>query len=158
MQSHQAAVAEQPLSGVRPLKSGSFETRITTGNARLSSRRWLSIGEVAREFAITLRALRFYESKGLIAPLRQGSQRLYSPTDRARIGLILSAKDLGFTLAEIADLISKNGEANELALSPDMMLRQIAFLEKQHAQVETALAALRMRYYTLTEKDEAGTA
>ncbi len=111
---------------------------------------WSTISEVAREFSVTLRALRFYEAKGLITPLRQGNQRLYSPTDRARISLILSAKELGFTLSEISGLLEEGGGSN-LAINPELLLRQIAFMEKQFKTIESALAALRMRYYTMTE-------
>jgi DNA-binding transcriptional MerR regulator len=125
--------------------------RRPAGSTRMPVMRWATIGDVAREYSMTLRALRFYESKGLITPLRQGSQRLYSGTDRARIGLILSAKELGFTLAEISGMLAEGGASNELSLKADVLLRQIAFMEKQHSSIEAALAALRMRYYALTE-------
>jgi DNA-binding transcriptional MerR regulator len=118
---------------------------------RASTVQWSTIGEVSKEFSITLRALRFYESKGLITPLRQGAQRLYSAGDRARIGLILSAKELGFTLAEISGMLAENGADSELTLQPETLLRQIAFMERQHSAIEAALAALRMRYYAMTE-------
>jgi DNA-binding transcriptional MerR regulator len=113
--------------------------------------RWMSIGDIAREYGMTLRALRFYESKGLIAPLRQGSQRLYSARDRARIQIILTAKELGFTLAEIAGLLDDSGEGGELQLDRDTTLRQIEHLERQHKAIDQALASLRQRYYMMVE-------
>jgi DNA-binding transcriptional MerR regulator len=116
---------------------------------------WLTIGDVARHFSITLRALRFYESKGLITPLRQGAQRLYSPTDKARISLILSAKELGFTLSEIAGMLDGQDGQHALSIGPEMLLRQIAFMERQHGAIEAALAALRMRYYAMTDNPRA---
>ena len=61
----------------------------------------MTIGEVAREFGMTLRALRFYEAKRLIKPERHGATRLYGRHDRERITLILTGRRLGFTLAEI---------------------------------------------------------
>jgi DNA-binding transcriptional MerR regulator len=67
----------------------------------------MTIGEVAREFGMTLRALRFYETRRLLAPQRNGAIRLYRRSDRERIALILTGRRLGFTLAEINDLISK---------------------------------------------------
>ena len=64
-----------------------------------------SIAELAREFEITARTIRFYEDEGLIKPRRQGLTRLYSAGDRARLGWILRGKRLGFSLAEIKELL-----------------------------------------------------
>src|ERR1700761_5097609 len=64
-----------------------------------------SIAELAREFAITARTIRFYEDEGLITPRRQGLTRLYSAHDRTRLGWILRGKRLGFSLAEIKELL-----------------------------------------------------
>ena len=64
-----------------------------------------SIAELAREFGITARTIRFYEDEGLIKPRRQGLTRLYSPHDRVRLGWILRGKRLGFSLAEIKQLL-----------------------------------------------------
>jgi DNA-binding transcriptional MerR regulator len=69
------------------------------------SQRIYSIAELAREFAITARTIRFYEDEGLIKPRRQGLTRLYSVGDRTRLGWILRGKRLGFTLAEIKELL-----------------------------------------------------
>jgi DNA-binding transcriptional MerR regulator len=64
-----------------------------------------SISELAREFDITPRAIRFYEDQGLLAPRREGQRRIYSPRDRTRLKLTLRGKRLGLTLSEIRDLI-----------------------------------------------------
>ena len=64
-----------------------------------------SIAELAREFAITARTIRFYEDEGLIKPRRQGLTRLYSVGDRTRLDWILRGKRLGFSLAEIKELL-----------------------------------------------------
>ena len=64
-----------------------------------------SIQQLAREFAVTPRALRFYEDKGLIAPARRGQTRLYSDRDRTRLRLALRGKRLGFTLEECREVI-----------------------------------------------------
>src|SRR6476619_3165847 len=69
------------------------------------SARIYSIAELAREFGITARTMRFYEDEGLIKPRRQGLTRLYSTHDRTRLGWILRGKRLGFSLAEIKELI-----------------------------------------------------
>ncbi len=64
-----------------------------------------SIRELAAEFGITTRSIRFYEEKGLVAPRREGQKRLYSAADRVRIQLILRGKRIGMTLAESAEII-----------------------------------------------------
>ena len=64
-----------------------------------------TISELAREFGVTTRTIRFYEEKGLVHPLREGQKRLYSPADRVRIKLILRGKRIGMTLQESVELI-----------------------------------------------------
>ncbi len=73
--------------------------------ANRDSQRIYSIAELAREFGIPARTIRFYEDEGLIKPRRQGLTRLYSPHDRVRLGWILRGKRLGFSLAEIKQLL-----------------------------------------------------
>ena len=73
--------------------------------ASRDTQRIYSIAELAREFGITARTIRFYEDEGLIKPRRQGLTRLYSPHDRVRLGWILRGKRLGFSLAEIKQLL-----------------------------------------------------
>jgi DNA-binding transcriptional MerR regulator len=104
-----------------------------------------TIGELSREFGMTLRALRFYENKGLITPRREGSTRIYSRTDRSRLGLIRTGKKLGFTLAEIrAMLAGPDGrpDPETLRLSKEKCLEQIRLLEKQQLSLKAALAEL----------------
>src|SRR6266436_2938521 len=64
-----------------------------------------SISELAREFEVTPRAIRFYEAEGLISPRRDGQRRIYTPRDRTRLKLTLRGKRLGLTLSEIRELI-----------------------------------------------------
>ncbi len=59
------------------------------------------IRDLAREFGVTTRTIRFYEYKGLLAPVRQGQRRIYAPRDRVRLKLIMRGKRLGFSLEEI---------------------------------------------------------
>ncbi|MGY4042659.1 MerR family transcriptional regulator [Aeromonas hydrophila] len=66
--------------------------------------RTYSISELAREFDVTTRSIRFYEDQGLLNPARQGQTRIYSRQDRVRLKLILRGKRLGFSLADIRDL------------------------------------------------------
>jgi DNA-binding transcriptional MerR regulator len=64
-----------------------------------------SIGDLSREFGVTLRTLRFYEDKGLISPQRRGTTRLYNRRDRARLQLILRGKKVGFSLEDIKEML-----------------------------------------------------
>src|SRR5438876_10640482 len=64
-----------------------------------------SISELAREFDVTPRAIRFYEDEGLISPRRDGQRRIYTPRDRTRLKLTLRGKRLGLALSEIRELI-----------------------------------------------------
>jgi DNA-binding transcriptional MerR regulator len=75
----------------------------------MSDRTW-SIGELAEEFETTLRTIRFYEDRGLLAPQRQGTTRIFHDRDRVRLQLILRGKRLGFTLDEIAHVINMYDE------------------------------------------------
>ncbi len=105
----------------------------------------MTIGEVAREFGLTLRALRFYEAKRLIVPERSGASRLYRRCDRDRIALILTGRRLGFTLAEIKYLLDAPG-GNNLHLSREKCIEQINLLERQKRDIELALSELRQIY------------
>jgi DNA-binding transcriptional MerR regulator len=111
------------------------------------------IGDVARRFGITLRALRFYESKGLLQPLRDGHARYYNPRDLVRIEMILKGKQLGFTLAEITSIIGdgRNSQITDLILTPQQILGQIAHFERVQRESGEALAKLRKRYYLMSE-------
>lgn len=64
-----------------------------------------TITQLAEEFSITTRAIRFYEDKGLLHPLREGQTRIYRPRDRARLILVVRGRRVGFTLAEIKEII-----------------------------------------------------
>jgi DNA-binding transcriptional MerR regulator len=110
-----------------------------------------TIGEVAREFALTLRALRFYESKRLLQPQRHGATRLYRRGDRERLRLILTGRQLGFTLAEIGDLLGRpDGEG--LHLTREQCMAQINLLEQQKRGLDIALAELRQIYSSFYRK------
>jgi len=114
-----------------------------------------TIGELSREFGVTLRALRFYENKGLISPHRDGLSRLYSQGDRTRLALILKGKKLGFTLGEIRQMIAaEEGDAdrNALSLSREKCLEQIEMLERQKAEIEEGLSELHRIYAQLSGK------
>lgn len=110
-----------------------------------------SISDLARDFGVSLRTLRFYEDRGLLHPRREGSNRVYSGGDRARLQMILKGKQLGFTLTEVRELIGadmrdKAGadpQQAELAFSLEQVKAQIAHLERQRGEIEDAIRELR---------------
>eukprot|EP01037_Dinobryon_pediforme_P007013 gene7012-7082_t len=98
---------------------------------------YFTIGDLAREFGVTLRTLRFYEDRGLLSPVREGMLRLYDGRDRTRLQIILKGKQLGFTLAEIRDMVGSavyvENAPPKLDLSQEQISTQINYLENQPA-------------------------
>lgn len=105
-----------------------------------------TITELAREFGITTRAMRFYEAQGLISPARSGTSRIYSSRDRVRLKLVLRGKRLGFTLKEIANILdmydAEPGETGQLQYMLDRLQEQRDILEKQRDDIDLTLAEL----------------
>lgn len=106
-----------------------------------------SITELAREFDITPRAIRFYEDQGLLAPVREGLSgrvRVYSQRDRTRLKLTLRGKRLGLSLSEIKELVdmyeSPKDSAAQLARFLAVLARHRQTLEQQREDIEVALA------------------
>lgn len=104
------------------------------------------IGEMAREFGVTLRALRFYEDKGLIQPIRHGATRLYRSADRKRLDFVLLGRRVGFSLRDIKqmlDLYDPDGSnVRQFKVMLDKSERQRGRLEKQREELAQALADL----------------
>src|SRR2546423_14474630 len=126
-----------------------------SGHDHSTGKAAFTMGELSRDFGVTLRALRFYENKGLISPQRDGLSRLYSQGDRSRLALILKGKKLGFTLGEIRQMIAAaEGEADTktLALSREKCLEQIELLQKQKSELEEGLSELFRIYSQLSGK------
>jgi DNA-binding transcriptional MerR regulator len=118
-----------------------------------------SIGELAAEFGVTPRALRFYESRGLISPLRLDGMRSYTRVDRDRLALILRAKKLGFSLLEISGMIeAQEGRPamQSLKFSREKCSEQIDMLERQRKEMEEALVELRRIHTILSNSSGAG--
>ena len=117
-----------------------------------------AIADLAREFGISTRAIRFYEAKGLIAPERVGATRVFRRRDRARLILILRGKRLGFSLREISDYLglydaNRTQQANMLVDKVDERLRM---LEQQLSDIQTTISELReMRKLAVGEMEKA---
>ena len=115
-----------------------------------------SISDMARIYGVSLRTLRFYEDRGLLSPHRQGTARFYNASNRIRLELILKGKRLGFTLAEIQDLIAsrfKHGHFQDIGgdkadltsgLNDQQIEAQIAHLERQRGELDEALQELHL--------------
>lgn len=105
-----------------------------------------SITELADELGITPRAIRFYETKGLIKPRRAGNTRVYTHRDRARMQLILRGKRLGFTLADIREYLDlydvDTSQVKQLRLLLAKIERRVSELEQQREDLETTLLEL----------------
>jgi DNA-binding transcriptional MerR regulator len=104
------------------------------------------IGELAKEYGVTLRTLRFYEDKGLLAPHRDGTTRLYTRRDVARLKLILLGRKVGFSLREvkqILDLYDPSGSnTKQLRLALEKSEKQLVRLERQRAEMDDAISEL----------------
>ena len=108
----------------------------------------MTIGEMAREFGVTLRTLRFYEDRNLIRPRRAGNARYYGGADRVRLEMILKGKQLGFTLSEISDLIGGRGQRGQDATSRRGCGRRrssirLDHLERQRHEIDEAISRLK---------------
>jgi len=105
-----------------------------------------SITQLCREFNVTPRALRFYEQKGLLHPARRGWTRIFNYRDRARLKLILRGKKVGFTLAEIKEMLDlynlKDGQLAQLKLASRKMAERLVALRQQRIELEEAITDL----------------
>lgn len=96
-----------------------------------------SISELAKEFDITTRSIRFYEDQGLLTPLRQGQTRIYSKRDRVRLKLILRGKRLGFSLAETGQLFELYDADKSSVTQLTIMLKLIEHKKSElHQQMD----------------------
>jgi DNA-binding transcriptional MerR regulator len=105
-----------------------------------------TITELANEFAITQRAIRFYEDQGLLKPQRKGRTRVYLPGDRVRLKLTLRGKRLGFSLFEIREMFelyeADHDETPQLERFLSLLAQRRAQLEQQREDIEAVLAEI----------------
>ena len=105
-----------------------------------------TIAEVAEEFGVTHRTVRYYEAQGLVSPERRGTQRLFHPRDRVRLSLVLRGRRLGFPLEEIRRIVDMYddvpGERGQLEYLFDQIAERRADLQQRRRDIEAVLAEL----------------
>jgi len=105
-----------------------------------------SIGELAGEFGVTTRTIRFYEEKGLLNPRREGTRRVYSPADRTKLRLILRGKRLGLSLSESAEIILMYGSPGSNRRQLETLLTKIGErceeLQRQQKDIQVMIEEL----------------
>ncbi len=104
------------------------------------------IADLAQEFDVTTRTIRYYEDQGLLSPRRRGQTRIYAPRDHTRLKLILRGKRLGFSLSEVAEIIqlydTEPGETGQLEFFIDKIRERRASLEQQREDIDVTIEEL----------------
>jgi len=109
-------------------------------------REQFTISDLTQEFGVTARALRFYEDEGLIAPARIGLSRVYSKRDRSRLAWIIRAKNVGFSLTEIKEMIDLydigDGRVKQRQVTVERCRDKVARLIQQRDDIDAAITEL----------------
>ena len=126
-----------------------------TGSSGRPGQQTFSIRDLAREFGVTARTLRFYEEKELLSPERQGQERLYSRRDRARLKLVLMGKRVGFSLEETRSMLDLydlgDGRVTQLKVSFARFNERVERLKQQRAEIDEAIEAMQRASRSLAE-------
>jgi len=123
-----------------------LDVYVNVKQARTVPARTWSIAEIAEEFGITHRTVRYYEDKGLVTPERRGTLRVFHPRDRTRLRLVLRGKRLGFPLDEIRTIVDmydqQPGESGQLTYLLDQIEDRRGDLWLRRRDIDAALAEL----------------
>ena len=133
---------ENPDHGGRLLSE--LAAGLDTGS--LPGRDIFTIRDLAKEFGVSARTLRFYEEKGLLDPARRGEQRLYSRRDRARLAYVIAGKTVGFSLEEVREMLDLydlgDGQVTQLKVALAKFGERIERLERQKSDIDRVVAEL----------------
>jgi len=123
------------------------------------SQTW-TISELAKEFGVTSRTIRFYEDENLLTPQRDGQNRIYDARDRARLAWILRGRRVGFSLADITEMLNLydlgDGRETQRVVTLEKCLDRLAALESQRADLDATIDELHS-FCRLLEEWKAGT-
>ena len=142
------------------MNAESLYARVPSDAALSSGAESFTITDLAAAFNVTPRAIRFYEDQGLISPQRQGQNRIYSRRDRARLAWILRGKRVGFSLAEIREMLDLydvgDGRAKQRKLTIARCRHRIDALAEQRADIDDMIDELQRFVSTLEELASTG--
>ncbi len=137
---------------MRTMRTGGAATHAVAD----ASTEFLTIGEIAARYQVTMRALRFYEDRGLLSPRRIDGARFYDSAATRQLETILKGKRLGFSLTEIRELAraGRRGDAADLALGPEQVSAQIELLHRQRTGIERAIDELQATLRAMRGPDD----
>ena len=137
---HLAAAHPVPLNSCRMSEATAKSAAKSSAKVRPDT---FTIADLADEFALTTRAIRFYEDQGLLSPERRGTRRIYTQRERVRLKLVLRGKRLGMSLAEIADILdlyqADNSERSQLEKFLEVLGSRRNLLEQQREDIDVVL-------------------
>jgi DNA-binding transcriptional MerR regulator len=141
--------------------NGDADSEIQSADLPEANSRLFTIQEMARDFQVSTRALRFYEDRGLLHPRRESTNRRYDARDRLHLKMILKGRQLGFTLSEIHDILASRGDDSgntelEMDLLPEQISAQICHLERQRSKIDAAINTLREALRRMHESSRQG--
>ncbi len=140
-----------------PMNAPAFPLEALAPIESRPDRESFTISDLCAEFSVTPRALRFYEDEGLIGPERRGTARIYSHRDRARLAWILRGKRVGFSLAEIREMIDLydvgDGRSTQKQVTLERCLERIGLLENQKRDIDAHIAELQQFVELLKSSD-----